>query len=382
MDLLSTREAMCMSVRSHGRPGRRSIPTPRGPTTSAHCRSSKSWAENRASLRETTMRAVWYDRQGPAEEILVCGELPPPNAGHGEVRVKLDASGVNPSDTYRRRGPPAMEYPRVVTNSDGAGLVDQVGPGVPRHWFGKRVWLYNGQRNGRWMGTAAEYIALSVDLVTELPDHVSFAEGATLGVPAMTAHRSVFVAGPVQGKTLLVTGGAGAVGHYAVQLAAWAGARVIATVSSPEKAERARAGGAAHVVDYRREDVAARVLDITGGVGVDHIVEVDFGGNLSAALRCVRVNGSIAVYATNGDREPRLPVRDLMQKNLAVYSMSLAGVPHPERHRAQSDIAAWSSTPGRILSVAARFPLSETGAALNAIEAGGKVGTVVVEPQR
>jgi len=167
------------------------------------------------------MRAVWYDRHGAADEVLVCGELPTPNAGHGEVRVKLEASGVNPSDTYRRRGPPAMEYPRVITNSDGAGVIDQVGPGVDQHRLGKRVWLYNGQRNGRWMGTAAEYIALSVDLVTELPDHVSFAEGATLGVPAMTAHRAVFVAGPVQGKTLLITGGAGAVGHYAVQLATW-----------------------------------------------------------------------------------------------------------------------------------------------------------------
>jgi NADPH2:quinone reductase len=231
------------------------------------------------------------------------------------------------------------------------------------------------------MGTAAEYIALSADLVTELPDHVSFAEGATLGVPAMTAHRSVFVAGPVQGKTLLVTGGAGAVGHYAVQLATWAGARVIATVSSPEKAERACAGGAAHVVNYREEDVAARVLDITNGVGVDHISEVDFGGNLAATLRCLRVNGSIMIYATNGDREPKVPVRELMQKNLTVYAMSLAGVPHPDRRRAQSDIAAWTATAGRILSVAARFALYQTAAAHQAVEQGGKVGTVVVEPQ-
>src|SRR5262249_33157188 len=166
--------------------------------------------------------------------------------------------------------------------------IDQVGPGVDQHRLGKRVWLYNGQRNGRWMGTAAEYIALAVDLVTELADHVSFAEGATLGVPAMTAHRAVFVAGPVKGKTLLVTGGAGAVGHYAVQFANWADATVIATVSSAEKAERARAGGASHIINYRTEDVAARVLDITRGVGVDHIVEVDFGGNLLAALRCLR----------------------------------------------------------------------------------------------
>ena len=205
---------------------------------------------------------------------------------------------------------------------------------------------------------------------------------ATLGVPAMTAHRAVFVAGSVQGKILLVTGGAGAVGHYAVQLASWAGATVIATVSSSEKADRARAGGAAHVINYRSEDVAERVLDMTGGVGVDHIAEVDFGGNLAATLRCLRVNGSIMVYASNGDREPKLPVRDLMQKNLTVYSMPLAGVPHQDRKRAQTDIAAWTATPGRILSVAARFPLYKTAAAHKAVEAGGKVGTVVVEPQR
>ena len=228
------------------------------------------------------MRAVWYDRQGPANEVLVCGELPTPEPGNYEVRVKLEAAGVNPSDTYRRRGPaPAMEYPRVITSSDGAGVVDRVGPMVSQSWVGKRVWLYNGQRNGRWMGTAAEYIALNVDLVSELPAHVSFAEGATLGIPGMTAHYCVFVAGPVQGRTLLVTGAAGAVGHYALQLAKWGGATVIATVSSEAKAERARAGGADHVINYRSEDVAARVRDITGGEGVDHVVDVDFGGNLA-----------------------------------------------------------------------------------------------------
>jgi NADPH:quinone reductase len=202
------------------------------------------------------MRAVWYDRQGPARDVLVAGELATPEPGHYEVRVRLEAAGVNPSDTYRRRGPaPAMEYARVITCSDGAGIVDRVGPMVAEGWVGKRVWLYNGQRNGRWMGTAAEYIALNVDLVTPLPGHVSFAEGATLGVPGMTAHYCVFAAGPVQGRTLLITGAAGAVGHYAVQLAKWAGATVIATVSSETKAERARAGGADHIINYRNEDV-------------------------------------------------------------------------------------------------------------------------------
>jgi NADPH2:quinone reductase len=145
------------------------------------------------------MRAVWYDRQGPANEVIVTGELPTPEPGTGQIRVRLEASGVNPADTYRRRGAVPAEYPRVIPNSDGSGVVDKAGDGVPAHWVGKRVWLYNGQRNGRWMGTAAEYIALDVDLVTELPDHVSFAEGATLGIPCMTAHGCVFAAGPFQG---------------------------------------------------------------------------------------------------------------------------------------------------------------------------------------
>lgn len=329
------------------------------------------------------MRAVWYDRQGPANDVLVYGELPTPEPGAYEVRVRLEAAGVNPSDTYRRRGPvPPMEYPRVITCSDGAGVVDRVGPMVPDHWVGKRVWLYNGQRNGRWMGTAAEYIALHADLVTQLPDHVSFAEGATLGIPGMTAHYCVFVAGPVQGRTVLVTGAAGAVGHYAVQLAVWAGATVIATVSSEAKAARARQGGAAHVINYRQEDVAARVRDLTGGAGVDHVVDVDFGGNLAATLGSVRANGSVAVYASNGDRTPRVPMGELMQKNITLYPMALPGTPAAARRRAQQDIAQWIATGERVLSVAGTYPLRETAAAHLAVEQGGKVGTVVVDCAR
>lgn len=329
------------------------------------------------------MRAVWYDRQGPAREALISGELPTPEPGDYEVRVRLAAAGVNPSDTYRRRGPmPAMEYPRVITCSDGAGVVDHVGRMVAETWLGKRVWLYNGQRNGRWMGTAAEYIALNADLVTELPSHISFAEAATLGIPGMTAHYCVFVAGPVQGRTLLVTGAAGAVGHYAVQLAKWAGATVIATVSSEAKAARARAGGADHVVNYRAEDVAERVRGLTGGEGVDHVVDVDFGGNLTATLRCLRANGSVAIYASNGDRTPMLPVGELMQRNITLYPMSLPGSPHAARKRAQSDIAHWIASGTRMLTVAAQFPLYEAAAAHEAVERGDKIGTVVIDCAR
>lgn len=327
------------------------------------------------------MRAVWYERNGPARDVLVLGEMPDPEPGLGEVRVRLKASGVNPADTYWRAGTNApIAHPRVIPNSDGAGLVDKVGPGVPASLMGKRVWLYNGQRGGRALGTAAEFITLSADLVTDLPPGVSFAEGATLGIPCMTAHCCLFAAGPVQGRTILVTGGAGAVGHYAVQLAKWAGARVIATVSSEEKAEKAKAGGADHVVDYRREDVAARVREITGGTGVDHVVEVDAGANLAATLASVRDNGSIASYASVGAREPKVAMYELIRRNLTFQGVYLANHPHPARKRAQTDISAWLASGRRLLSVAARFALDETAAAHELVEQGGKAGTVVVEP--
>jgi NADPH2:quinone reductase len=281
------------------------------------------------------VRAVWYDRQGAAAEVLQAGERPTPEAGHGEVRVRLRASGVNPSDCNRRAGRGwGMEFPRVIPNSDGAGIVDQVGEGADPALMGRRVWLYNGQR-GRAFGTAAEFIALDAGLVTPLADDVDFAAGATLGIPCMTAHRALFVAAPLQGRTVLVTGGAGAVGHYAVQLAAWAGARVIATVSSEEKAAHARAGGAHHVVNYKTEDVAARVLALTDGVGVDHVVEVEFGGNLATTLKVVRENGSIATYASTAVRQPAVPIYDLMFRNITLHALILPRLPL-EARRARS----------------------------------------------
>jgi NADPH2:quinone reductase len=323
------------------------------------------------------MKAVWYDRQGPAEDVLVFGEMPTPHAGLGQVRVKLHASGVNPSDCYRRRGG-EMEFPRVIAHSDGAGVVDEVGEGVDRALRGKRVWLYNGQRNGRAFGTAAEYIALDASLVSPLPEPVSFVEAATLGIPCMTAHVCLFVAGAVQGKTVLVTGGAGAVGHYAIQLAKWAGARVIATASNDKKAKHAKAGGADLVLDHRSENVVARVLEFTRGEGVDHIVDVDFGGNLETSLALIANQGSIVGYASDGERMPKVPFLDLMWKNIAVYGMVLPTSRLEARRRAQSDITRWLDT-RPILTVSDTFSLAETVKAHEAVERGDKHGTVVVE---
>ena len=207
--------------------------------------------------------------------------------------------------------------------------------------LGQRVWLYNGQRNGRAFGTAAEYIALAERLVTPLPDNVSFAAGATLGIPCMTAWCCLFGDGPIAGQTVLVTGGAGAVGHYAVQLAKWGGARVIATVSSSLKAEQARLAGADLVIDYKTEDVVAKTMAFTDQRGVDRVVDVDFGGNIATTLKLMAMNSTIAVYATNGNRNPTVPMRELMERCIALRTLVLFALPPPLLAAAQADISKW-----------------------------------------
>ena len=326
------------------------------------------------------MKAAWYERTGPAKDVLTFGEMPTPVAGPGEVRIRLEASGVNPADVGRRGGSyRPMEYPRVIPNSDGAGIVDQVGEGVMRLKVGQRVWLFNGQRNGRAFGTACEYIALAERLVTPLPDNLSFAQGATLGIPCMTAWTCLFCDGPIAGKTVLVTGGAGAVGHYAVQLAKWGGARVIATVSSAAKAELARIAGADLVLNYKRDDVAAKTMAFTGRRGVDRVVDVDFGGNIDTTLKLMGMNSTIAVYATNGNRTPVVPMRELMEKCISLRALVLFALPPALLVAAQADITKWLAAGARIHNVAGQYALSDTAQAHLAVEKGDKVGTVIVD---
>jgi NADPH2:quinone reductase len=309
--------------------------------------------------------------------------MPTPTAGPGEVRVRLEASGVNPADVGRRAGSyRAMEFPRVIPNSDGAGIIDQIGGGVTRFSLGQRVWLFNGQRNGRAFGTAAEYIALADHLVMPLPDDLSFAAGATLGIPCMTAWCSLFGDGPIAGQTVLVTGGAGAVGHYAVQLAKWGGARVIATVSSPAKDMEARRAGADLVINYRTEDVAARIMEFTERRGVDRVVDVDFGGNIATTLKIMAFNSTIAVYATNGNRTPVIPMRDLMEKCIALRALVLYALPPSLLSAAQADISKWLAAGPRIHNIAAQFTLADTAQAHLAVEKGDKLGSVIVDCAR
>jgi NADPH2:quinone reductase len=329
------------------------------------------------------MKAFWYERTGAASDVLNFGDIATPVAERGEVRIRLEASGVNPADVGRRAGTyRAMEFPRVIPNSDGAGVVDQVGDGVTRFKTGQRVWLFNGQRNGRAFGTAAEYIALAEHLVTPLPDDVSFAAGATLGIPGMTAWCGMFCDGAIEGQTVLVTGGAGAVGHYAVQLAKWGGAKVIATVSSQAKAEQARLAGADLTIDYKTEDVIARVMDFTGGKGVNRVVDVDFGGNIATTLKLMAVNSTIAVYATNGNRNPVVPMREMMERCIALRALVLFALPPALLHAAQTDISKWLAAGTRLHNIAVRYALPETAQAHLAVEKGDKLGTVIVECAR
>ena len=325
------------------------------------------------------MKATWYTRQGAPAEVMQFGEQPTPHAGPGEIRVRLQASGVNPADTYRVIGRGyGLEGPLVIPDSDGAGIVDEVGPGADAGWLGRRVWLYNGQRGGRLLGTAAEYIALDASLVAELPEGTAFAEGACLGIPCMTAHRAVTLGGALAGRTVLVTGGAGAVGHYAIQWAKRFGARVVTTVSSAEKGTHATNAGADLVVDYKRGDVAARVKAFSPR-GVDHVVDVDLGGNLVAVLPLVAANGSIAFYASRGNLTPVVPMQELMRRNLSVHGILLNTAPLAARQRAQADTVQWLREGGMRHAVDSVHPLAQTAAAHETVVAGTKRGTVVVD---
>jgi NADPH:quinone reductase len=324
------------------------------------------------------MRATWYDRQGAPEDVLQIGTLPRPEPGPGEVLVRVHASGVNPSDTYGRSGRNApMAFPRVIPHQDGAGVIESVGPNVPDARVGERVWVYEATWN-RAGGTAAEYTVVPAERALRLPDSIDFDAGACLGIPALTAHRAVFADGPVRGQTVLVTGGAGAVGTSAIQLAKWAGARVMATVSSAEKAAAARQAGADEIINYRTQDVVAEIKRLTDNAGVERIVDVDFGGNLPTSLQVVKLHGVIASYATRGDPEPKLPFRALMQKNISVHAILVYTMPESAKTAGAADITRALEQGALRPVIGSRLPLERIAEAHTAVERGSVIGNVVL----
>ena len=325
------------------------------------------------------MRAAYYERTGAAREVLQLGELPTPEPGPGEVRVRLVTSGVNPSDVKSRAGLRSKElpFPRIVPHSDGAGVIDAIGEGVAAARLGERVWTWNAAWK-RPFGTAAQFVVLPAEQAVRLPDGVGFDAGACLGIPALTALHAVRMDGGVAGKSVLVTGGAGAVGHYAVQMARLAGARqVIATVSSEEKARLAREAGAAVTIDYRGEDVAARVQQATGGEGVDRVIEVDFAANVNSSLAAVKPEGDIVVYGS-GKPEIAVPFFPTILKNVRLRFFIVYNLLPADRAAAIEQLTAWLRD-GRLQHrIAARLPLAQIAQAHELVESGRALGNVVL----
>jgi NADPH2:quinone reductase len=329
------------------------------------------------------MLAAFYDRVGPARDVLSVAEIETPKVRPGEVRVRLVTSGVNPSDVKTRGGVRSRElpFPRIVPHSDGAGVIDQVGDGVPSSRIGQRVWVWNAAW-ARPFGTAAEFVVLPAEQAVPLPAALGFDEGACLGIPALTAYHAVHSNGGVAGKSVLVAGGAGAVGHYAVQFAKLAGAKLVAaTVSNDAKAALARTAGADVTINYRTDDVGQRCAELTAGTGVDRIIELDLAANLKSDLAAVRQDGEITVY---GSGAPEIPVpffasalKNVRYQFFIVYKLSTA-----DRAKDVAGLSALLDRGQLQHNIAARLPLASAAEAHELVESGRAVGNVVLEIPR
>ena len=325
------------------------------------------------------MRAATYTRTGPAHEVLSIVELERPEPGPGSVRVRVAWSGINPSDTKSRAGTRASQlpFPRITPHSDGAGHIDAVGPGVDPARIGERVWLWNAAW-GRPDGTAAEFVVLPAGQAVKLPDGVDLTIGALLGIPALTAYHAVHMHGGVEGKRVLVAGGAGSVGHYAVQMARLAGAaQVIATVSSDAKATLAREAGADVTIDYRREDVREAIRAATDGQGVDRIIEVDFDANVALDFDIVARDGDVVVYGS-GQPQIAVPFVPGILKNISVHFFIVYHVSARDRAGAIDGLTALRAGGKVRHTIAAQLPLERSAAAHALVEQGKAVGNVIL----
>ena len=322
------------------------------------------------------MKAAWYEKQGPARDVLVVGEMPDPVPASGDVRIRVAASGVNPGDVKKRQNAfgYGMPYPRVIPHSDGAGRVDQLGIGVSSEWMGRSVWCY-GAQSYRPFGTAAGFVVVPVEQIVPLPEEVSMEQGACLGIPGITAHRAVHVAGEVRARTVMVRGAAGAVGLCAVALAHHAGARVIATVRSASDQPIASKAGA-HEVVLNDQNLISRVRELAPQ-GVDHIVEVAFGANVEADVEILRQGGSIASYATDNPT-PRIPFWQMVFKNIRVFFLGSDDFPREAKRQAARDLnaaleAGWSG-----FEIGERISLADIAHAHELVEHPVHPGRVVV----
>lgn len=325
------------------------------------------------------MQAAIYERVGPAKEVLNLVDLPIPQPRRNEVRVKLAWSGINPSDVKTRAGyrTKTMPFSLVVPHSDGAGVIDAVGEDISRSRLGERVWLWNAARD-RPFGTAAEYIALPSYQAVRLPDSVDLDVGACLGVPALTACHAIATDGGVYGKRVLIAGGAGAVGHYAIQFARLSGAKqIVSTVSSPEKAAIAYAAGADAVLNYKTEDIVARILEITNGQGLDRIVEVDLATNIGADVQVLRNDSDIVVYGSSKP-EVSTPFSSLILKNISMHYFIVYNLSDTARRKAIEGLSNYLDRGKLIHNIGMRLPLNQIVEAHELIEQGRYIGNVIL----
>lgn len=326
------------------------------------------------------MQAAFYECPGPANDVLQVGELQIPVPGPDEVRVKISWSGVNPSDVKSRAGlrTKTLPFPRIIPHSDGAGVIDQVGSNVPSSRIGERVWVWNAA----WMrpfGTAAQYVVLPSEQAVRLPENTDLGVGACLGIPALTAYHAVTVDGGVANQNVLVAGGAGAVGHYAVQLARIKGARqIIATVSGPEKAVIAREAGADIVLNYKTDDLPSTIADVTHGQGIDRIVEVDLAANINTDIALLRPNGEVVAYGS-GASEIGVPFSAAIRKGVHMYFFIVYNLENAVRASAIKDLTALLERNHLSHNIAARLPLARIAEAHDLVEHGRVTGNVILE---
>lgn len=326
------------------------------------------------------MKAASYDRVGPAADVLQVIDGPEPNPGSQEVRVRMHWSGVNPSDVKSRAGlrSKVLAFARIVPHSDGMGVIDAVGEGVSVDRIGERVWVWNAAW-GRANGTAAQWVCLPAEQALPYPETEPDEGGACLGIPALTALFGLWCQGGVAGQTVLVAGGAGAVGHYAVQMARLMGAaQVIATVSSEEKAQVALAAGADVCIDYRQSDVIASVREASQGRGVDRVIEVDIAANGAMNAELLRPGGLMAVYGS-GNSPFALPFFPYIARNIAVQFYIVYNLSPEHRQAVTSQLQRWLAAGVLQHAIAARVPLAEVARAHELVESGKAIGNVVVD---
>ena len=325
------------------------------------------------------MKAGWFNKFGAAEEVLKVGEQEDPQVGVGEVLIQMSTSGINPSDVKKRAGafPNLLDEGFVIPHSDGAGEIIEVGEGISKNRIGERVWVYQAQYERRF-GTAAELLSIDSKRAIPLPENISYEVGACLGIPAMTAHRCVFSDGSVNGQYVLVTGGAGRVGSYAIQWAKLAGAIVIATASNEKDKKVCQHLGAEMVVNHRDIDWGNDLMEVTGGRKIDRVIDVEFGMNLPKLLKVLKTGATIATYASSQIPKPELPFLQMMYMDLSIRMVIVYAMPETAKLEAIRDITAALGKDQLHHKVAYSLPFKDINRGHQLIESGKVRGCVIL----